>query len=193
MSDSSPARPVASGAPGGKVIVVTGPPGAGKTTIARLVTDKLSPSVHLHADDFWHFIQHGAIAPYLAEAHHQNTIVIGVLVRAAFGYATGGYDVICDGIIGPWFLDAFRTTSATNGVELHYLVLRPDEATTLRRAIRRTEVDALTGPEPIRSLYHQFGSLDALEQHALDTTYMTAVETAEVVLRAIADGRYRLS
>ncbi|SQD99693.1 conserved hypothetical protein [Parafrankia sp. Ea1.12] len=175
------------------MIVMTGPPGAGKTTVARQVADRLSLSVHLHADDFWHFIRQGAIAPYLPEAHHQNTIVIDVVARTAFGYAAGGYDVICDGISGPWFLDAFRAARTASGIELHYLVLRPDEATTLRRATSRTATDALTDPEPIRSLHHQFSSLDILEPHVLDSSGMDPAATAEVALRGIANGHYRLS
>ncbi|WP_420497807.1 AAA family ATPase, partial [Parafrankia soli] len=181
------------GAPTGRVIVLTGPPGAGKTTIARRVAEQLSLSVHLHADDFWHFIRQGAIAPYLPEAHHQNTIVVDVVAHTAFRYAAGGYDVLCDGIIGPWFLDTFRATSTTSGIELHYLVLRPDETTTLRRATSRTATDALTDPEPIRSLHHQFSSLDTLEPHVLDTSHMDPTATATAALHGITNGHYQLS
>lgn len=115
----------------GEVIVLTGPPGAGKSTVARLLAETLSPSVHLHSDDFWHFIRQGRIAPYRPEAHRQNEVVINVLAQTAFGYAAGGYDVIRDGIIGPWFIDVFRTASTSKGIRLHYVVLRPDEPTTL--------------------------------------------------------------
>lgn len=135
--------------------MITGAPGAGKTTIARLVADRFTHCVHLHADDFWHFIRHGAIALYLPESHRQNKVVIDVLAHAACGYATGGYEVICDGVIGPWFLDAFRAAARNARVELHYLVLRPDQDTTLRRATSRTAPDALIDPEPIRSLHQQ--------------------------------------
>lgn len=39
------------------ILVLTGPPGIGKTTVARLVADALPRSVHLEADAFWRFIR----------------------------------------------------------------------------------------------------------------------------------------
>lgn len=79
----------------GEVIVLTGTPGAGKTTTAvALAREPGSPKVHLHADDFWHFIKNGAVAPYLPEAHEQNSVVVKILAKAAQGYAQGGYFVV---------------------------------------------------------------------------------------------------
>ena len=79
------------------MIVLTGPPGAGKSTVARLLADALPFSVHLHSDDLWRYIRQGHIAPYLPQAHRQNQVVIDALAQAAFAYAAGGYHVICDG------------------------------------------------------------------------------------------------
>ncbi len=45
-------------------------PGAGKTTMAKaLAAMPGSPKVHLHADDFWHFIKQGAISLFLESTH----------------------------------------------------------------------------------------------------------------------------
>ncbi|MEV6008758.1 AAA family ATPase [Streptomyces sp. NPDC051976] len=173
------------------MIVLTGPPGAGKSTVAHLLADRLAPSVHLHSDDFWHSIKQGWIAPYLPEAHQQNQVVLRVLVSAAFGYADGGYQVICDGVVGPWFIDLFREAGRARTLPLTYVILRPDQPTTLQRATNRTD-NALTDPEPIRSLHGQFSDLGVYESHVLDSTPLTPEATAATLLRGLTTGTYLL-
>lgn len=50
----------------GSILILAGPPGAGKSTTARNLVASCGPAVHLHSDDFWHFIRKGAIPPYLS-------------------------------------------------------------------------------------------------------------------------------
>jgi len=160
--------------------------------VARQLADRLLPSVHLHCDDFWHYIRQGRIAPYLREAHQQNQTVIDALAHAALSYAAGGYQVICDGIIGPWFIDVFRAAAVARTIPLHYVILRPDQATALRRAAGRV-YPALTDPEPIRSLHRQFTGIGAFEGHVLDSTRLSPQATADAVLHGLAKGIYRLA
>ena len=86
----------------GRIIVITGSPGTGKTTTASTVAKEsdLKKSVHMHTDDFYHYLSKGAIPPYLPESNEQNLIVIEAFLEAAKRYARGGYDVIVDGIVG---------------------------------------------------------------------------------------------
>ena len=71
------------------------------------------------------------------------------------------------------------------------MILRPDQATTLRRAVSRTD-HALTDPEPIRSLHRQFTDIGEYEKHVLDSTRLSPQATANTVLHGLAGGAYHL-
>lgn len=108
----------------GRIIVITGSPGTGKTTTASIVAKEsdMDKSVHMHTDDFFHYLSKGAIPPHLPESNEQNLVVIEAFLEAAKRYARGGYDVIVDGIVGPWFLEPWKAL-AQEDYEVHYIVL----------------------------------------------------------------------
>ena len=45
----------------GRIIVITGSPGTGKTTTAAIVAKEsdMDQSVHMHTDDFFHYLSKG--------------------------------------------------------------------------------------------------------------------------------------
>jgi hypothetical protein len=175
------------------VLLLTGPSGSGKTTVARLVaTDAPGPTMHLTTDEFYRGIRTGFVAPYLPGAERQNEVVVDAIVAAVAAYARGGYDVVVDGVIGPWFLPPFRAAAAAGNWSMSYVVLRPDLGTTLQRGQSRpepelTDVDALTG------LHGAFAELGVLESHALDSTRLDVTQTAVQVREAVACGSHLLS
>ena len=165
----------------GSLLIVTGPPGAGKSTVSELVAETAErPTVHLHTDSFYNWIRSGFVLPYLPGAERQNEVVLGVLAEAACGYARGGYDVVLDGIIGPWALQPFREAAKRDGLELSYVVLRPDLEVALTRATER-EGRHLKDVEPIRGLYGAFAELGELESCVIDSTGRSIDQTAAEV------------
>lgn len=59
-----------------ELIVVTGPPGAGKSTVARVLARSSERSALIAGDEFFGFLARGFIPPWRPETHEQNTVVI---------------------------------------------------------------------------------------------------------------------
>lgn len=175
---------------GGRVIILSGPPGAGKSTVAGMLARRYPLGVHLHTDDFWHAIVSGAVPPYLPEADRQNQAVLAVIASAAAGYARGGYTTVVDGVLGPWTLPHFRAEA--EGFDWHYLVLRPARHVTLGRAVARTGRDDLTEEGPILTMWDQFAELGGLERNALDTSAWDAEGTVDAVWSAVESRTHML-
>jgi chloramphenicol 3-O-phosphotransferase len=177
----------------GDVIILTGPPAAGKTTVAELVaSDAAGPTIHLVTDSFYRSIRTGFVLPYLPESRRQNEVVIDAIVAAVTAFARGGYDVVVDGIVGPWFLGPFRAAAERDHLQLSYVVLRPTLEATLSRA-RERAADELKDVDAITGLYEAFTELDELERHVIDTSDLDESRTAVEVRRAVASARCRLA
>jgi cytidylate kinase len=176
----------------GEVIILAGPPAAGKTTVAELLAaDAGVPTVHLTTDEFYRSIRTGFVLPFRPEAQRQNEVVIDAIAGTVATFARGGYDVVVDGIVGPWFLPPFRALSEHDHLRVSYIVLRPDLETTLSRARQRVgrelrDIGAITG------LHGAFERLGDLEGHAIDSADLDAEQTAAEVRRALASGTFRL-
>lgn len=172
----------------GEILILTGTPGAGKTTTAEaLARLPGSPKVHLHSDFYWGFIKNGHVAPWLPEADAQNRVIMQAVAASAFAYAQGGYFVALDGIIGPWYLDYYRSL----GVPLHYIVLRPALDVAITRVQARSG-DSLNESGPVTQLHAAFSDLGDLEKHVIHTSGLTKKEQLQTIVSALGEGRFRL-
>lgn len=171
----------------GRIVVITGAPGTGKSTTSAIIAKEsdMEKSVHMHTDDFYHYLSKGAIAPHLPESKEQNLIVIEAFLEAAKRYARGGYEVVVDGIIGPWFLEPWRNI-AQEGYEVHYLILRASKEETMKRAVRRAKLDRQTNFELVEAMWGQFYNLGAYEANVIDTTNALVQDTVAAIKEKIA-------
>jgi len=172
----------------GRMIVLTGAPATGKTTASAMVAEKSErkKSVHMHTDDFYHYLSKGAVPPHLPESNEQNLIVIEAFLEAAKRYVRGGYDVIVDGIIGPWFLEPWLNI-VREGYEVHYIVLRADKEETTKRAIERSKLDRKNNIELVETMWEQFDNLGAYEKYIIDTTQLSVEDTVSAIKEKVAN------
>lgn len=166
----------------GRIVIITGSPGTGKTTVSAIIAQetRLERSVHMHTDDFYHYLCKGATAPHLPESNEQNLIVIEAFLEAAKRYVRGGYDVIVDGIVGPWFLEPWKK-AAQNGYEIHYIILRANKKTTIKRAVERSKLDRETNLELVEVMWEQFNDLNDYEANVIETTDSSLEETVSMI------------
>jgi hypothetical protein len=173
------------------LLVLTGPPGAGKTTVARGVAARFGRSVCIESDWFWSTICNGFIVQWKAEADPQNRAVIRSFVAAGVRMVSGGYCTVVEGIVGPWYLDLVREELQSFDIDAYYVVLRPTLATCIERATGRGGLarvpghPPLTDEEPIRLLWHLFADLGEYESHTIDSTEMSETETADRIVELL--------
>lgn len=171
----------------GEPIVVTGPPGAGKSTVSALLADRYEPSALVEGDAFFAFLRRGYVEPWKPASHEQNTAVVEA-AAAATGRLTRHASVIYDGVVGPWFLPEFLAASGVSVV--HYVVLLPPVEVCLSRVEQRVG-HGFTDLTATREMYEQFAATaQELWSHVVNTD-LPADEIADLIQRDAAGGRFR--
>ena len=169
----------------GRIVILTGAPGTGKTTVADRLAEisEASRTVHMHTDDFYHYLRKGGLSPEQPGAEEQNRVVIDAILAAAKCYAAGGYETIVDGIIGPWFLEPWQRVAGE--YEIHYVILWASRKETMARAIGRAKLDRETNGRLVETMWGQFSGLEAYETYVVDTTDRTVEEVVAAVKERI--------
>jgi predicted kinase len=169
------------------VIVVTGPPGVGKTTISHLVAGAFERSVHLKADDFMASVVSGWVDPNLPEAAAQHEAVGGAIAVSAMGFAGDGYTTVVDGYLFPDGVAGLAAACTARGLPCHYVVLAADLDTCWSRASARGEGRWPLERDQFVAVHERFRDLDLPARRVVDAT-VAPESVRDAVLAAYRSG-----
>jgi gluconate kinase len=173
-----------------QIILISGPPGAGKTAVAGALCERFDRMLLIEVDDLRHLVRAGFRHADAGDHQAREQLELGARNAAAIARQSAAVrysSVIADIVTAEavdWYRDAFEGTPT----QVDLVTLFPDLDTTEARDISR---DAAMG-ERVRVLHDQLASeieADAIPGSVLDSsTHANARETADVVQDAISRG-----
>ncbi len=171
--------------------MITGPPGAGKSTVAReLAGRSTEPSVLVEGDAFFGFLANGAIEPWRVESQRQNGVVTMASAAAAGCFASNGFTTFFDGMVGPWLLPTFA--GATGLAAIDYVILLPP-ADRCVAGVRAPRDHDFADETVTRQLHAQFAAASIDPRHVLVDPPDTPLAVADLIERARGEGTLTVS
>jgi hypothetical protein len=172
----------------GELIIVTGPPGAGTSTVSGLVADSFDSSVLIPADWFFSLWHRGAIDPWLPQARPQTSVAGDAAAAATGAFTRADCQVVYDGFIPPRDLPGFAVAAGLS--VLQYAVILPPVTTCMDRVTSRAG-HGFTSVDATRDMHRDFAQAMLDARHLITDAEATPKDVARQILVKLSVGSLR--
>lgn len=162
-------------------IILTGAPGAGKSTVAESLATRLRRGAHIPVDMFRKMIKAGYASPHhwSDEVARQYRIARRSAAETARNLAAGGFIPILDDIVPAEWVEEWKAD--LEGLECRFVVLRPSLEVALAR--NRTRSTGAVDEALLAELHHMLDGIHTQGWLEIDNSEGAAEDAAIAIIR----------
>lgn len=168
--------------------MISGAPGAGKSTVSEALGRSFPQAVHIPVDDIRDWVRSGFSSPvnWTVETGRQFALARRAAARTAADYADAGFTVVLDDVVRE--SDLHQYTDHLASATLRKVLLNPTLETVLARnaAPRGKDFDMGVLEAACRGLHPLLVAENTAERGwiVVDSTGLTVEQTVEAIVRA---------
>lgn len=163
------------------VIIISGTPAAGKSSVSKKLATKFERSAYISVDLLRHMVVKGLVLPWEENAHTQIELGEKNVMSITQNFLDAGFVVIIDDVMIDQrvkkFIDTFKDTKA-------YLLL-PSLGKLKERDLKRPKDEQLG--KRIDDLYPKFANAENKYMNVIDSTDQTLDETVDQIYSLITN------
>jgi tRNA uridine 5-carbamoylmethylation protein Kti12 len=163
-----------------KIIILTGPPGAGKTTIGKILADKIKNSAIVSSDDLRYLIKNGKAK--IEDKNFEEQLQLGVAnaILLAKSFYKNGFNVFLDDIL---LEDKFNIYyNSLKKYNLKIILLMPNKEMLAKRDLERGEWAMKERAIRLHDKFTRF-SKNKKEFIVIDSSNQIPDKTAEEIIK----------
>jgi tRNA uridine 5-carbamoylmethylation protein Kti12 len=162
-----------------EVLILTGPPASGKSSVARALAERYDRVAHVDVDTLRHFV---TPTGYAKAGQPERARQLRLGVRNACDLARNFLEerfavIVDDVVVSKDDLDAYVEGLKETDIQIHFVRLLPSLDVCLARNAAREE--GKMSPERVEAVWHEFDAAGELGGATIDSSALSVYGTAD--------------